>query len=131
MYDKCHIESEKWESQCRPFPRTTNMKMTKPALLFSSVMLCSVMSAVAGDSGYTQHTTCACTRVHSKWDDQPRAIRILGFPFVFLGRVGETVLHSPQIPAEAMEGDRPLVSRRGVLAPREVPVEDCILSPAD
>jgi len=107
------------------------MNATKLILLLPAVILYSVMPATAGDSGYTQHTAYNSTHVRSKWDNQPRAVRILGFPFVLLARAGETFLHFPQIPAEAMEGERPLVSKRGVLAPRETPVEDCILSPAD
>jgi hypothetical protein len=106
------------------------MKATKLAFLFPLIILCSVLSARGGDSGYPQRTD-TYVRVHSKWDEKPRAIRILGYPFVFLARAGETFLHSPQILSEGIEGDRALISKRGVLAAREVPVEDCIISPAD
>jgi hypothetical protein len=110
--------------------RTTDMKIALTPFLLPTIILCAVASATAGDSGYSQHTSVVA-RIHSKWDNQPRAIRILGAPFVFFARAGETFLHAPQIPSEALEGDRLLVSKRGVLAQRDVPVEDCILSPAD
>jgi hypothetical protein len=106
------------------------MKMKNLTFLLAIVILSSVHSAVAGDSVYT-HRVTTTTHTHSKWDDQPRAVHILAAPFIFLARAGETFLHSPQIFAEGIEGDRALVNKRGVLAPREVPVEDCILSPAE
>jgi hypothetical protein len=49
-------------------------------------------------------------------------------PAVGVGRVAETLLHWPRIFAEACYGERPLVSRKGVLAPRETPIEDQIYS---
>jgi hypothetical protein len=107
------------------------MKMKNLPFLPALVILSSAVSAVAGDSVSTQRVTTTTTHILAKWDDQPRTVRILASPFVFLARAGETFLHSPQILSEAMEGDRALVNKRGVLAPREVPVEDCILSPAD
>ena len=91
----------------------------------------SATPARAGDGGFTERSYTATTRVHSKWEDQPRAVRVAGYPFFFLGRAWETFLHSPQILAEGIEGERAPVNRRGVLAPREVPVEDRIISPAD
>ncbi|MEI9896633.1 MAG: hypothetical protein WDN28_22925 [Chthoniobacter sp.] len=50
---------------------------------------------------------------------------------MFLGRAWETFLHSPQILSEGVEGDRALVNQRGVLAPREIPVEERIISPQE
>jgi len=105
-----------------------NVKLT---FLLAPIFLCIGASANAGDSGFTQRTVSTSIHVHSRWDDQPRAVRIIGYPFVLLARAGETFFHSPQILSEAMEGDRALINKRGVLAPREVPVEDSIISPAD
>ena len=95
------------------------MKYAKLAPILFSVVFVGAGSALAGDGGYVQHAT---TTIHVR---QHRG------PLAFLGRVGESVLHAPQILAEGIEGERALVNRRGFLAPREVPVEDCILSPAD
>lgn len=95
------------------------MKCAKLASLLLTVVFMAAGSALAGDTVYRQQTTK--TRL---------AVRHRG-PFAFLGRVVESVLHSPQLLSEGMEGDRALVNQRGFLAPREVPVEDCILSPAD
>jgi hypothetical protein len=52
-------------------------------------------------------------------------------PFVAIGRGVETFLHWPQILAEGIEGDRVLTGRHGFLAPREMPVEERIISPED
>lgn len=94
------------------------MKNAKLALLLLSVVFVGAGSTLAGDGAYVQQTTTIHVRQHRG-------------PFAFLGRVCESVLHAPQILAEGIEGERALVNRRGFLAPREVPVEDCILSPAD
>ena len=40
------------------------MKATKLAFLFPLIIWCSVISALGGDSGYTQRTD-TCVRVHS------------------------------------------------------------------
>ncbi|HEY3899503.1 MAG TPA: hypothetical protein VGM54_12860 [Chthoniobacter sp.] len=45
-----------------------------------------------------------------------------------VARATETFLHWPRILAEALYGERPLVSRKGVLALRETPIEDQIYS---
>jgi hypothetical protein len=52
-------------------------------------------------------------------------------PAVGVARATETLLHWPRIFAEACFGERPLVSRKGVLAPRETPIEDQIYSPGE
>jgi hypothetical protein len=97
------------------------MKHAKLASLLPVVLL-SAATALAGDAVYTEHTS---TRIHT------HQTRALWRPFVFVDRAWETFLHSPQILAEGIEGDRVLVNRRGILATREVPVEECIISPAD
>lgn len=53
------------------------------------------------------------------WDDQPPLLRTIGYPVVLLGRAGHTVFRSPQILSETIEGDRSLVSKRGLLAGTE------------
>ena len=106
------------------------MKKVKSTVLLAVLSLCAVGAAPAGDSVYYQHASVTA-RVHSKWDERPHAIHILACPIILLARAAETVLHSPQILAETIEGDRLPVTRRGVLAPREVPPEDCIISVAD
>ena len=45
-----------------------------------------------------------------------------------VARATETFLQWPRIFAEACYGERPLVSRKGILAPRETPIEDQIYS---
>jgi len=124
------VFEQKRESQQVALARKTNMKTAKLTTLLLPVVLSTVGSAMAGDSGYTTRTSTTIS-THSKWEGQPRAVRVAASPFVFLGRALETFLHSPQILAEGIEGDRALVNQRGVLAPREVPVEDRIISPTD
>ena len=47
------------------------------------------------------------------------------------GNVVDTFLRLPMVFAEAVYGDRVIVSKRGVLAPREVPPEDQVLAPGE
>jgi hypothetical protein len=47
---------------------------------------------------------------------------------VAVGRAGETFLQWPRVLAEALYGERPIVSRRGILALRETPIEEQIYS---
>ena len=54
------------------------------------------------------------------WDsEKPMALRIAGYPFVFLERTGHTLMRSPEIVSETFKGERPLVSKRGILAAPE------------
>jgi hypothetical protein len=95
------------------------MKYAKLASLLIPLVVLSTGSALAGDTTvYAEHTTTV--RVHQHHG-----------PFVYLGRAVESFLHGPRLLSEGIEGDRVLVSRRGILVPKEVPVEDCIISPAD
>jgi len=54
------------------------------------------------------------------WDtERPMALRIAGYPFVFLERTGHSLVRSPEIVSESFKGERSLVSKRGILAPTE------------
>ncbi|MDR3406841.1 MAG: hypothetical protein P4L99_30430 [Chthoniobacter sp.] len=101
------------------------MKTAKLISILLPVVLGPAVSAMAGDSGYTERTYTTTTHVQS------HPCRGAAVPFCFLGRALETFLHAPQILSEGIEGDRALVNRRGVLAPREVPVEERIISPQE
>jgi|SRR5258708_7451909 hypothetical protein len=59
--------------------------------------------AKKGDSGKT-------------WDAQPTAIRTIGYPVVFLGRAGHSILRSPEIVSETFKGQRTIVSKKGLFA---------------
>jgi hypothetical protein len=108
------------------------MKLAHLPLLLPAVIVCSVGSATAGsdDQGFYQYAY-SHRRVHSKWDEQPRSVHVLAAPFIYLGRACDTFLHGPQIFAETIMGDRALRNKRGILAPREIPSEDRIISPTD
>lgn len=58
------------------------------------------------------------------WDDQPVVIRTVGYPFVFLERAGHSIIRTPQIVEQTYDGDRTLISKEGILAPRESERED-------
>jgi hypothetical protein len=53
------------------------------------------------------------------WDDQPMPLRAIGYPVVFLGRAGHSIMRSPQIVSETSRGDRTFISKHGVFVPRE------------
>lgn len=97
------------------------MKTAKLSLLLPVVVLASMVSAKAGDDTTFYHresvTVCVKQKSHC--------------PLACVGRAAETFLHWPQIFAETIEGDRAFTSKRGVLAPREVPAEERIISPLD
>jgi hypothetical protein len=94
------------------------MKTAKLTLLLPVFVLASVLQARAGDGPGFYHresvTICVKQKRHC--------------PFLL---ATESFLHWPRIFAEAIEGDRACVSKRGILAPREIPVEERIISPAD
>jgi hypothetical protein len=90
-----------------------------------TMLLVSALPGRAGESTYERQTVVT-TRTHSK--SEPGVLRVLAAPFVFLGRAAETVLHSPQLLSEGIMGDRPLVGRHGILAPRDIAPEDRIVS---
>jgi len=69
--------------------------------------------------------------VHTRRDSHNRALRTAGAPIIFLGRVGNTLLHWPQILSETIEGDRAPVNKRGVLGVRETPSEETVYSPEE
>jgi hypothetical protein len=98
-----------------------SMKTTKLTLLVPVLVLAAAIQARAGDGTAFYHResvkVCVKERRHC--------------PFGIVARATETILHWPRILAEGIEGDRVCVSPRGILAPREMPVEDRILSPAD
>jgi len=50
---------------------------------------------------------------------------------IFVGRTVESFLHWPRILAESCYGDRPVVSKKGILTLPETPIEDQIYSPGD
>src|SRR4051812_14114647 len=54
------------------------------------------------------------------WNDQPVVVRTIGYPFVFLGRTGHTMIRSPQIVSETFRGDRTFLSKRGFFAKRDM-----------
>lgn len=95
--------------------------------LFLAAVLGSAASLQAGDTTYSQHTVVR-TRAH--WEESQR-VHGWATPFVYIGRACDTFLHAPQIFAEGIMGDRALVNHRGILGPKEEPVEDRIISPAD
>ncbi|EDY18170.1 hypothetical protein CfE428DRAFT_4306 [Chthoniobacter flavus Ellin428] len=95
------------------------MKYAKLASLLLPLVFPGAGSALAGDTTvYSEHTTTV--RVHEHHQ-----------PFVYVGRAVESFLHWPRLLSEGIEGDRALFNRRGFLGTKEVPVEDCIISPAD
>jgi hypothetical protein len=96
--------------------------------LFLVAALASAASLQAGDTTYSQHGTVIRTRTH--WEQSER-VHGWATPFIYIGRACDTFLHAPQIFAEGIMGDRALVNHRGVLGPKEEPVEDRIISPAD
>jgi hypothetical protein len=50
---------------------------------------------------------------------------------IAVGRAGESFLHWPRFFPETLYGDRPFVSKKGILVPRETPIEDQIYSPGE
>ncbi len=97
------------------------MKTAKVTLLVPVLVLATVMPSKAGDETAFYHRESVKVCVKQKRH----------CPFGFVARATESFLHWPQILAEGIEGDRVCVSHHGILAPREIPVEERIISPAD
>ena len=70
------------------------------------------MTKISG-SQKTEKTTA------KTWDNEPMPLRVLGYPFVMLGRAGGSIMHSPKIASETFNGKRDLVSKRGVMTERD------------
>jgi hypothetical protein len=47
-------------------------------------------------------------------------LRAVGYPVVFLGRAGHTLIDSPQIVAQTFEGQRTVISKNGLFTRREI-----------
>lgn len=53
------------------------------------------------------------------WDSEPQPLRTVGYPVVYLGRAGHTIIRSPQIVSETFKGQRNLVSKHGLMTERD------------
>ena len=108
------------------------MSTSKPLFIVSLVTISLAASAWAGNSGGGSDDGR-----NNPWNIlahppyRPREHRGPMKVVKFAGKVVETLLSGPQIFAETVYGDRTLVSKRGVLAPREVPTEDLYLAPGE
>jgi len=105
------------------------MSTSKPFFIVSLVTISLAASAWAGNPGGSYNetqdhpwTTLSHPVYHPRHNRGPMKV------VNFAGQVTETFLHWPQIVAEAVYGDRTIVSKRGVLAPREVAAEDQVFS---
>ena len=98
-----------------------SMKTAKFTLLVPVLVFAAAIQARAGDDTAFYHRESVKICVKQKRH----------CPFGFVARATESFLHWPQILAEGIEGDRVCVSHHGILATREIPVEERILSPAD
>ena len=65
-------------------------------------------------------TPMAASTGRQTWGEQPMLIRAVGYPVVFLGRTGHTMVRSPQIVSETFRGERQFLSKRGFLTKREM-----------
>jgi len=98
------------------------MKTSRLLLFLPVLVLASTASSFAGGDAGAYHHESTAVRIKEKHSHNP---------FVYIGRGVETFLHWPQLLSEGIEGDRVLVNRYGVLAPREMPVEERIISSED
>jgi hypothetical protein len=102
------------------------MKTTKSMTLALAAMLALGASAFADQSsGQKAKTTKISSSQKTEkttaktWDNEPMPLRVLGYPFVMLGRAGGSIMHSPKIASETLSGKRDLVSKRGVMTERD------------
>jgi len=70
-----------------------------------------------GHPGTTAPKSATAART---WNDQPMLLRTVGYPVVFLGRAGHTMIRSPKIMGETFRGERQFVSKKGFFARRDM-----------
>jgi hypothetical protein len=105
------------------------MSTANRLILISLVTLAFSAPAWAGGSGRDAHESqddpwiAVAVKVHYP-RNHPAPVRAA----IGVGRAVESFLHWPRILAETLYGDRPLVSRKGILALPETPIEDQIYS---
>jgi len=54
------------------------------------------------------------------WDSEPMVLRVIGYPVVFLERSGHTLIDSPEILSQTFKGERPILSKNGLFARRDM-----------
>ncbi|HEY3898104.1 MAG TPA: hypothetical protein VGM54_05795 [Chthoniobacter sp.] len=94
------------------------MKTTK-LITTGIVALCALgASAMAVQNNEAQKKPANMEQ--KSWNnEQPMALRVIGYPVVFLERAGHSLIDSPQIVSQTFKGQRTIVSKNGLLTRRE------------
>ena len=90
--------------------------------------LAAAASCALGASAFADHQpghpakmpTTKASENRKTWDDQPMLLRTVGFPVVFMGRAGHSMIRSPQIVSETFSGERTFLNKRGFFTKREM-----------
>ena len=105
------------------FDSVAVMKTTKSITLAIAAMCALGASALAdqtsADKAMIQNRVQKTGPSGKTWNDQPMVVRAVGYPVRFFERTGRTIMHSPQIVSETFRGERPLLSKNGIMAGRD------------
>ncbi len=94
------------------------MKTTTITLALAAMFALGA-SALADQQPNQKSNKLGTEKTSKTWDSQPQPLRTIGYPVVYVGRAGNSLMHSPRIVSDTFSGKRNLVSKKGIMTERD------------